>query len=590
METKTLYVKGMTCVHCQDRIEKKLHGVAGIEAAGASYSSGTATVTYNTETITLPKIVSLIEQLDYTVVDGANSAKTPREIISILVVIAALFMLLQQFGISALSSAFPIAEEGMGYGMLFIIGLITSLHCIAMCGGINLSQTIGREKIVLPGLAYNLGRVISYTIVGAIIGAAGQVFSLSGGMKGIVQIIAGIFMVVMALNMLDVFPALRMINFRLPKIFSNKIEAKRNAAQSPLIIGLLNGLMPCGPLQAMQLYALGTGSAVRGAIAMFLFSAGTVPLMFALGALSVALSKKFTTRIISMGAILVAVLGLTMFSNGWNLGALPNPIDSIGVLFDNSGAEAAGGTFSPLIEDGAQVVNSTLRGGRYPAITVQQGLPVKWVIDAPEGSINGCNNRMIIREYGIEYRFKTGENIIEFMPERTGRFTYSCWMGMIRSSITVVAEGGNINNAEADANKLIPAGVAIPTDTLAVAELDDENNFQTVMINLSDDGFEPSVIVVQKNIPAAWLINNNSLDEGNAALIFPVYYQQIPVGQGENIIRFMPAGDFDFSTADNVFYGYVKVVDDIAHFDSGAIKNEVAGWETRIYPAEYFDK
>jgi plastocyanin domain-containing protein len=92
----------------------------------------------------------------------------------------------------------------------------------------------------------------------------------------------------------------------------------------------------------------------------------------------------------------------------------------------------------PEIQNGVQIVNSTLLPNRYPAITVQQGIPVRWIINAPPGSINGCNNRFSIREYGIQHTFKPGENIIEFIPEKTGRFSYACWMNMIRSTITVV--------------------------------------------------------------------------------------------------------------------------------------------------------
>jgi plastocyanin domain-containing protein len=92
----------------------------------------------------------------------------------------------------------------------------------------------------------------------------------------------------------------------------------------------------------------------------------------------------------------------------------------------------------PEIQNGVQIVRSTLLPNRYPAITVQQGIPVRWIINAPPGSINGCNNRFSIREYGIQHIFKPGENIIEFMPEKTGRFPYACWMNMIRSTITVV--------------------------------------------------------------------------------------------------------------------------------------------------------
>ena len=89
-------------------------------------------------------------------------------------------------------------------------------------------------------------------------------------------------------------------------------------------------------------------------------------------------------------------------------------------------------------QNGVQIVNSTLLRNRYPAITVQQGIPVRWIIDAPPGSINGCNNRMIIREYGVNHTFKQGDNVIEFTPQKTGKFNYSCWMGMIRSTITVI--------------------------------------------------------------------------------------------------------------------------------------------------------
>lgn len=63
---------------------------------------------------------------------------------------------------------------------------------------------------------------------------------------------------------------------------------------------------------------------------------------------------------------------------------------------------------------------------------------MKWIIDAPEGGVNGCNNRMLIGGYGIEHTFKVGENVIEFTPEKAGRFQYSCWMGMIRGTISAV--------------------------------------------------------------------------------------------------------------------------------------------------------
>jgi sulfite exporter TauE/SafE/copper chaperone CopZ len=604
--TKILRIGGMTCISCQNRIEKKLKSTAGVESAEVNYTTGTAAVTYDSERVTEEEIRAVIEHLDYRVLDGAHkgtSAESGTRIVGTLVIILALYMLLRQFGITALTSAFPLAEAGMGYGMLFVIGLITSVHCVAMCGGINLSQCIpnaaaaenrNSTEVLLPSILYNGGRVISYTVVGAAVGALGQVFTVSGRMQGIVQLAAGVFMIIMGINMLGMFPGLRRFSFHLPNVFTRRIEEKKEASKNPLIVGLLNGLMPCGPLQAMQLYALSTGSPAGGAIAMFLFSIGTVPLMFFVGALSSVLSRKFTARVMKAGAILVTVLGLTMLSNGWSLGGLPDPLSFIPRLnapFTGTPVNAAvTAPFEPVVAGGVQIVNSTLSGGRYPAITVQEGIPVKWIIDAPQGSINGCNNRMIIREYGIEYRFKTGENIIEFTPARTGKIPYSCWMGMIRSSITVVAAGESVT-AEAEPDTAPkPAGVTIPADTIAVAEINRDGGFQQVSINLRDDGFSPSVIVMQRGLQTEWTINNDSLDEGNSALIFPVYYAQLDMENGDNIITLLPFLDFEFYTADSVYYGYVKVVDDINTINIEAIKAEAAAYETLIYPDAYFDQ
>jgi sulfite exporter TauE/SafE/copper chaperone CopZ len=607
----------MTCVSCQKRIEKKLKSTVGVEEAAVNYNTGAATVTWNASVVTFSEIKSAIESLDYEVLGDTNKTPVP-EIIGTLVIILALYVLVRGLGVSAITSAFPLVEAGMGYGMVFVIGLITSVHCIAMCGGINLSQCIPaaaapregrRRKVLFPAILYNAGRVISYTTVGVIVGALGSVVSVSGRFQGVVQLIAGVFMVIMGLNMLGIFQGsigtrLRRINPRMPGIFAKKIDGQKAGNKNPLIIGLLNGLMPCGPLQAMQLYALSTGSPVAGGVSMFLFSMGTVPLMFGIGALSSLLSNKFTRRAMKTGAILVTVMGMTMFSYGWGLSGLNfnfadkiiaavNPSPRFGSIPDGSGDEA----FTPTIENGVQLVNSTLRPGRYPAITVQRGVPVKWTITAPQGSINGCNNRMIIREYKIEHRFTPGENVIEFMPEKTGKFSYSCWMGMIRGSITVIEEGQSAAGIGEPNLEPTPAGVTIPTDTITLAEIQSAETYgipyQTVTVNLRDDGIEPAVVVLQRNMPALLNFNNDSLDPGNSRLVFPAYYTRLDIDQGDNIIQLMPGETFDFSTGDNVFYAYVKVVDDLNDVDDAdieAIKTEVSDFETQIYPDAYFEE
>ncbi|MDR1863009.1 MAG: sulfite exporter TauE/SafE family protein [Treponema sp.] len=612
LKSTSFRIGGMTCVSCGNRIEKKLKSIVGIEDASVNFTTGAAVVTYNPSVITFNEIAAAVEKLDYRVIDGKT--RTPvLEIIGTLVIILSLYGLLKGLGINALASAFPLAEAGMGYGMLLVIGLVTSVHCAAMCGGINLSQCIPaaaapaeekRGKLPFPSIfyntgLYNIGRVISYTAVGVIVGALGSVITLSGRFQGAVQLAAGFFMVIMGINMLGIFPALRRFSLPVPAIFTRKIDGQKAGSRNPLFIGLLNALMPCGPLQAMQLYALSTGSPLAGGISMFLFSMGTVPLMFGIGALGSALSggkgRAFARRVARGGAILITVMGMTMLSYGFNLSGFNfdfagRAAATINPFVSKTGRTASAAAFVPVIENGVQIVNATLSAGRYPAITVRQGLPVKWTINAPQGSINGCNNRMIIREYGIEYRFKPGENVIEFTPARTGKFSYSCWMGMIRGSITVIEEGQTAADPGESDTAPVPAGVTIPADNVALAEIAGDGSYQAVRTNLRDDGIDPAIIVVQKGLPVSWLINNDSLDPGNGRLIFPAYYSQFDMNQGNNEISFTPAGDFDFSTADNVFYGYVKVVDNLEEADIEAIKAEAAEYETLIYPDAYFEQ
>ncbi|WP_315079529.1 sulfite exporter TauE/SafE family protein [uncultured Clostridium sp.] len=440
IKTMELIIDGMTCVNCENKIQRKLSCVAGIQKVNVSYNKGIAKIRYDSDIISINDIKNIIEKLDYKVIKDRKNLKghiENKKIFGILIVILAIYKLLQYFGLNNLFNSFQEAREDMEYRMLFIIGLVTSVHCIAMCGGINLSQCISltekqnknsnckHTSTLRPSALYNLGRVISYTIVGGIVGSVGSVVSLSGNGKGIIQVSAGVFMVIMGLNMLNIFPWLRKFNPRMPKIFKEKMYSEKKS-NSPLYVGLLNGLMPCGPLQAMQLYALSTGSLIKGAFSMFIFSLGTVPLMFGLGALSSILSKKFTGKVMKVGAVLVIVLGISMLNSGLSLSGF----STLNLSSGNTVNQA-------LIEDGAQIVKTNLSSGSYETISVKKGIPVKWIINVERGTLNGCNNKIQISEYGIEKKLQFGENVIEFIPEKTGTFSYSCWMGMIRNSIKV---------------------------------------------------------------------------------------------------------------------------------------------------------
>lgn len=443
---KILQVDGMTCAGCEMRIEKALKKLDGIVAAKAMFSSSKVNITYDANVIGLERIIEAIEKQDYKVTanitDPAKDKISVSRLLGIGLILLAVYVIVKN---TAGLNFLPEINQSMGFGILFAVGLLTSFHCIAMCGGINMSQCVsykfnndndGKLSRLKPSLLYNTGRVISYTVIGGIAGVLGSAVSFSGAAKGVVAIISGLFMVTVGLNMLNIFPWLRKLNPRMPKIFGDKIH-KNNGRYGPFYVGLLNGLMPCGPLQAMQIYALGTGSFAAGALSMFMFSMGTVPLMFGFGAVSSMLSRKFTHKMMKVSALLVIVLGVVMANRGLALSGFTLPSFSFG-----NNSRVQDGSVATL-RDGIQIVTTKLSSGRYEPITVQKGIPVKWTIKAQKGDINGCNNEIVIPKLNKQQKLEAGDNVIEFTPAESGTIAYSCWMGMIRSEITVVDDISN---------------------------------------------------------------------------------------------------------------------------------------------------
>lgn len=599
-----LQVEGMTCTGCETRIENAVKKLDGIEKVKAIYNSSNVYVTYNADAVKLKTIIDTIEKLYYTVknkpTDMTNNIKTSNisdnepkwpevgQIAGIAVIVLALYVIIKNtIGFNFV----PEVNQSMGYGILFFIGLLTSLHCVAMCGGINLSVCVrykasdGDSKLdrLKPSLLYSVGRVISYTIIGGIVGGIGSVVSFSGAAKGLVAILSGIFMVIMGINMLNIIPALKKFNPRMPKIFAKKVH-ENSGSRGPLVVGLLNGLMPCGPLQAMQLYALGTGSAMTGAISMFLFSLGTVPLMFGFGAVSSFLSSKFTHKMMKVSAVLVLLLGIIMLNRGLSLsGFNTNPV---------FGASSTQGGVAK-IEGNVQIVSTKLDSGRYSPITVQKGIPVRWIITAESKDINGCNNRLNIPEYNIENMpLKAGENVIEFTPDREGKFVYSCWMGMISSNIKVVSDVSSLRDEDITDNSDSQGAVSgsggccgaaskatkfangkIPTDEVAISKINGDKQEVTVTVN--DYGYLPAVVVLQKGIPAKIKFNTDKLNICNSIVVFPEYQAQMDLKNEKETPELSPTLDFTFQCGMGMLHGYVKVVDNINTISIEEIKNEV---------------
>lgn len=424
IKNEKIKVYEMTCTSCENRVRKAIKKLDGVLSIKVSFVDQLVQVEYDEELCNISEIKASIQNAGYST-ENSNNYK----FMGILIVVASVVIL----GLKTSGVDMEAKLNNASYAVLFIVGILTSLHCMGMCGGIMLSQTLSKEStskfgVIKPSLLYNGGRVLSYTILGGIIGSLGSVFSLSIATKSGLQIFAGVFMVIMGFNMAG-FKTFRKFQIKLPQMSCKT----KNKSGSPFIVGLLNGFMPCGPLQTMQLFALGTGSATKGALSMFMFSIGTVPLMLTFGAISGILSKGYTKKILKFSGVLIIVLGLIMGNRGFVLAGINiNPL----ATFGNNSKKLASNTniAKATIKDGIQTINMIANNNGYSpnAFYVQKGIPVKWIVNGEE--LNSCNNAIAFQNK--EYILKKGENIIEFTPGDKD-INFSCWMGMISGVIKV---------------------------------------------------------------------------------------------------------------------------------------------------------
>ncbi|MBR4322154.1 heavy-metal-associated domain-containing protein [Treponema sp.] len=128
-----LNIGGMTCINCQTKIERGLLKLSGVKDAKVSWEKGEAEVTYDEKAISLKEICSEIEKLCYRIHNGSLASRIGQALF-FAAVIALIFFILQKTGVMNLLVPSSLASSKMGYGLLFVTGLLTSVHCLAMCG------------------------------------------------------------------------------------------------------------------------------------------------------------------------------------------------------------------------------------------------------------------------------------------------------------------------------------------------------------------------------------------------------------------------------------------------------------------------
>ena len=317
-ETCVLPVRGMICRACTDAVEEALLHTRGVLSVRVRYYKSAAEITYDPDCVTVPELEQAIVNAGYETGEKGMGGWLV-DLICLALTGGIVWFLLR----SPLNPV-PKADADAGFGYLFLIGLLTSTHCVAMCGGILLGTASGglrtsRAAVFGASCAYNGGRVLSYTALGAAFGALGTVISYSLPFKSMVFTLLGLLVALLGLNMWGLLPGLRALALEQSGVCSLPRGARKRFSGRPLLIGLLTGLMPCGALYAMWLIATASGSALHGARIMLAFSLGTAPVMVAFGALGVWFPRRWNRYLLKAGSMLVTAMGVKMLMTGLDL-------------------------------------------------------------------------------------------------------------------------------------------------------------------------------------------------------------------------------------------------------------------------------
>ena len=459
------FVKGMHCASCEILIEKNLLKINGIKSVEASTANGKIIVEYEGRRPTNNELNEIFKNNGYTFFEQPikdETQPTDNNIIKSVVIagiIIAIFILLNKLGLNSLINV----NSTSSLPAFFFLGLLAGLSsCAALVGGLILSMSkqwlnlyqdrdTAWQKLQ-PHLMFNTGRLISYGLLGAILGGIGSKLQISFTFTSLLVIIISVLMLLLGLQMLGV-RALRKFQLTMPKFITRRVadETKFQGRFMPFFMGALTFFLPCGFTITAQGLALLSGNLLQGGLIMFLFALGTTPMLLTIGLSSIKFSSRphLANKFLKVAG--VVVLFFAIFNVNAQLNVLGFP--SFSDIFVKSKAKS---NFSdtinnpeiddsdlPEVIDGRQIIRMEASAYGYNPnyFKVRAGIPVRWEIT--DTGTSGCTNAVLSRGlFDGQIELTPGETSVkEFTPTSAGKYKFSCWMGMISGIIEVVDRG-----------------------------------------------------------------------------------------------------------------------------------------------------
>jgi sulfite exporter TauE/SafE/copper chaperone CopZ len=329
------HASGMHCHSCEVLIEDNLKEAEGVKDVQASLAHTEVTVSgnFNETPEELAKIFSArIQEHGYTL--SAEKKKQEIQWAEFLYALPAAlifivgFLALQKSGVLNFSFS-----SKVGYGTAFFIGLIASVStCLAVVGGLVLSvsaHAASRGDAWKPQLLFHVGRLLSFFVLGGIIGLLGSAFQLGITGNLILSLVVACVMLILGVNLLNVFHVTKKLQIVMPKIFSELVLKLQKSTHwvTPFLVGIATFFLPCGFTQSMQVYSLTTGNFLTGGLTMVSFALGTLPVLALLsfGAFSIA-HKSWKGTFFKAAGIVVIALAVFNMLNALAAAGIINPV------------------------------------------------------------------------------------------------------------------------------------------------------------------------------------------------------------------------------------------------------------------------
>lgn len=353
----------------------------------------------------------------------------------------------------------------MNYWVIFLTGLTTGgLSCLAMQGGLltsvianqkdqeleELESTTAQSKAGfdnldwMPVSMFLIAKLISHTILGFFLGFLGESLSLSLEVRLFFQVFTALFMFATAMNLLNVHPIFRFVLIQPPKFIQRYIKksSKNKALFAPAVLGFLTIFIPCGVTQAMEVLAINSASPVQGALIMFSFVLGTMPLFALIGVATAKLSEGWHSKFMKVASYLLIAMAVYSF-NGVLL-VLDSPITlqsitrPVTYFFSDERFNTISANKAQVVAGVQKVHIQAVNSGYTPnRVTVQSGIPVELTVSTNE--TYSCSAAFVFTEFGIStFLGATDSQTFTFTPTKKGTFTFSCSMGMYTGTMEVL--------------------------------------------------------------------------------------------------------------------------------------------------------